>query len=133
MYEFDPEKMQTISGRIRYHMKERGITRSILANRCGCSKDTIGSYMNGRCREEHMDISLLKKIADCLGQPEYYFCSEYLKFLDTKNTAAFLKEKRKEGGMTQRQFAAALEIPLNNYKKYESGHGRLPYRYWKRL
>ena len=35
--------------------------------------------------------------------------------------------------MLQREFAARLHIPLNNYKAYEAGIIRLQFRYWKKI
>lgn len=114
-------------------MAEYRIPQRELAKACGCSIDTIFSYANGKCREENMDIGILKKIAAYFGKEEYYFCNEYLKFIDTVNVPKWLKEKRKEQNMLQREFAARLHIPLDNYKVYEVGIIRLQFRYWKEI
>lgn len=112
-------------------MAKNKISQSKLAEVCECSIDTIFSYANGKCREENMDISILKKIAMYFGKEEYYFCNDYLKFIDTENVTEWLKKKRKERNMTQRQFASKLHIPLEHYKVYEAGINRLQFRYWK--
>lgn len=131
MHKYDEEKMKYISCRIKYHMAKYKISQLKLAEVCGCSSDTIFSYANGKCREENMDIEILKKIAIQFEKEEYYFCNDYLKFMDTVNVAEWLKKKRKERNMTQRQFASKLHIPLEHYKVYEAGINRLQFRYWK--
>lgn len=133
MHQYEKEKMQHISYRLKYHMAEYRISQPELAQVCGCSIDTIFSYANGKCREENMDIGILKKIEAYFGKEEYYFCNEYLKFIDTVNVPEWLKRKRKERNMLQREFAAKLHIPLNNYKAYEAGIIRLQFRYWKEI
>lgn len=80
-----------------------------------------------------MDIETLKMMAEYFGQDKYYFCNEYLQFLDCVDGAAFLKEKRKEYQMSQREFAEMLGISLASYKKYEMGDVKFPQRYWDRL
>lgn len=126
-------KMKNISYRIRYHIAERKISQAKLAKVCGCSKGIIFSYVNGNCREENMDIKILKKMAVYFEKEEYYFCNEYLKFMDTVDVAKWLREKRIERNMTQRCFAASFDIPLNNYKAYEEGKVRLQFPYWENI
>lgn len=41
-----------------------------------------------------MNISVLKRLAKIFGQEEYYFCNEYLIFVDRVNVPAYLLEKR---------------------------------------
>lgn len=133
MHQYEKEKMKHISYRLKYHMAEYRISQLELAKACGCSIDTIFSYANGKCREENMDIGILKKIAAYFGKEEYYFCNEYLKVIDTVNVPEWLKRKRKERNMLQREFAARLHIPLESYKAYEAGTIRLQFRYWKEI
>lgn len=114
-------------------MWKAGITISDLAEKCGCSRDVIYAYRSRKCREDKMNISVLKRLAKIFGQEEYYFCNEYLIFVDRVNVPAYLLEKRTKRKMSQRQYAAFLEISADCYKLYEVGHTRLQYHAWKKV
>lgn len=128
----DKEKIgQSISVRLKYCMQRAKIPQCKLARDIGYSVDTVFKYINGKVSEEHMNIEMLKKIAIYMGMDEYYFCNEYHKFVDNTDIPKFLKETRKEMGMTQKEFASITNIPLQSYKKYEVGLVRLPEKYWR--
>lgn len=80
-----------------------------------------------------MSIDLLKKIAAYLKKDTYYFCNDYLRFIDTADVPKELRKQRQEKGMSRKMFADAYGIRLDSYKRYEYGIGRLPYEYWKRI
>lgn len=126
-------KDQNIADRIRYHMAEYKMTINAMAEICDCSRDLIFSYMHGHCTEENMNIQVLKKMANYFGKEKYYFCNEYLEFIDCEDVSSFLKCMRKKYGLNQRQFAKMYGIPIASYKGYESGRNRLPFEYWKRI
>lgn len=131
MFEYDNTQMERISNRIKYHMMEKSISLHELARICNCSSDKIFSYAHGNCKEDKMDIETLKMIAEYFGQDKYYFCNEYLQFLDCVDGATFLKKKRKEYQMSQRDFAEMLSISVKKYKTYESGRIRIQYQVWE--
>lgn len=124
---------QSISARIRYHVRKAKVSQPELAKAVGCSRDTIFSYMNNKISESSMDIHVLKKLAEYFGVNEYYFCNDYHIFVDSRNVPETLKELREKEGVTQRAFADMLEIPLVSYKNYEQGRVRLPERYWEKI
>ena len=122
-----------VAARIRYCMAEAGVTQSELARACGVGLDRINKYLNGHCREENMSIDLLKKIAAYLKKDTYYFCNDYLRFIDTADVPKELRKQRQEKGVSRKMFANTYGIRLDSYKRYEYGIGRLPYEYWKRI
>ncbi len=124
---------QSIASRIRYQMQKAKISQPKLAEAVGLTRDRIYTYENGKIAEEHMDIKILKKLAEYFEVDQYYFCNEYHIFIDTVDVPEVLKRLRKKKGMTQREFAKAEKIPLSAYEAYESGRARLAERYWKRL
>lgn len=133
MHAYDQKKMEDISYRIRYHMAEHKISQPKLAEICGCTRDRIHVYVNGHCSEANMDVRILKKMALYFGKEEYYFCNDYLKFIDTVNVPEWLKERRMKYQMSQSKFAAFIGIPLQKYKLYEIGKVRLQGQYWENL
>ena len=44
-----------------------------------------------------------------------------------------LRLRREELGMTQRQFVAKYNIPLESYKKYETGDAVIAQKYWEKI
>lgn len=133
MSKYQEGQRTSIAVRIKYHMAEMDISQQKLADVCGCHRDLIYSYIHGKCKEENMDISILKCMAQFFKKPTYYFCNEYLKFLDTENVPERLRSLRRKLEMTQREFSERYEIPLASYKGYEAGKTRLQYEYWKRI
>lgn len=124
---------QSISARIRYYARKEKVSQPELAKAIGCSRDTVFSYMNNKTSESHMDINVLKKLAEYFEVDEYYFCNAYHIFVDSENVPEILKELRRKEGATQKAFADMLEISLASYKNYEQGRIRLPERYWKKI
>lgn len=114
-------------------MQKAKVPQYKIARAIGYANETISNYMNGKIPEEHMNVHMLKKMAVYLGMDKYYFCNEYHKFMDSTDVPKFLKEMRREKGMSQREFASAADIPLQSYKKYEEGWVRLPEKYWRTL
>ena len=133
MFEDKAKIEQSISARIRYCMYKAKVPQYKIAKAIGYAKETIFNYMNGKVSEEHMNVQMLKKMAVYLGLDEYYFCNEYHKFIDSTDVPKLLKGTRREMGMSQRELAAAADIPLQSYKKYEEGRVRLPEKYWRAL
>lgn len=133
MFEDKAKLEQSISTRIRYCMQKAKVPQYKIARAIGYANETISNYMNGKIPEEHMNVHMLKKMAVYLGMDKYYFCNEYHKFMDSTDVPKFLKEMRREKGMSQREFASAADIPLQSYKKYEEGWVRLPEKYWRTL
>lgn len=124
---------QSIAFRIRYQMQKAKISQPKLAQAVGLTKDRIYTYQSGRIAEENMDIGILKKLAEYFGVDQYYFCNEYHIFMDTTDVPQLLKRMRAKAGLSQREFAKKIGIPLAAYKVYESGRVRLQERYWVKL
>lgn len=134
MFTEDTILEKSIALRIRYHMQRKKISQPKLAKAVGCSRDTIYRYENGIVPEGNMSIEILKKIADYFEVDQYYFCNDYHVFIDTTDDIPLLlKRTRKELGMTQRQFVAKYNIPLESYKKYETGDTVIAQKYWKNI
>lgn len=114
-------------------MQKAKISQPRLAKEIGCSRDRIFCYANGKVSEGYMDIELLKKLAGFFELDPYYFCNEYHVFVDTMDVPKVLKQLREKEGLSQREFAEKMKIPLASYKVYESGKTRLAEKYWKRL
>ena len=134
MFTEDTILEKSIALRIRYYMQRNKISKAKLAKAVGCSRDTIYRYENGMVPEGNMSIEILKKIADYFEVDQYYFCNDYHVFIDTTDDIpSLLKRTRKELGMTQRQFVAKYNIPLETYKKCETGDTVIAQKYWKNI
>lgn len=77
-----------------------------------------------------MDIGILKNMAAYFGEDIYYLCNEYHVFMDAVDVPEYLRRLRKKAGMSQKEWAGQLGIPLASYKSYEMGRVRLPERHW---
>lgn len=123
-FDFDMDK---ICDRLRFEIYEKRISKAGLAREIGVSRDLIFDYTSRAYAEESMGVSVLKSLAKFFGKESYYFCNDYHRFIDTVEVREWLKDLRKNRGMTQRQFAGWIEIPVDRYKSYEQGRCRLPY------
>lgn len=70
-----------IANAIRDHRIENKLTIRELANRVGVSVRTISKYENGKISEEIMDVTILQRIAACLGSDKNDYLSEYHKWV----------------------------------------------------
>lgn len=117
--------------RIKYFIKKSKVSYQELGAAVGCSHDTVFVYANGKIVEEHMNIGILKRMAEYFGVEAYYFCNEYHVFVDTTDVPEYLKKIRKEKRMSQKEFAEATGVSLASYKKYETGAVRIPEKYYQ--
>ena len=131
MFEEKQDIDVSISTRIKFHLQESKISYPKMAEAMECSRDMVFSYANGKIPEDRMNIAVLKKMAAYFGKETYYFCNEYHVFVDTVDVPEYLKEVRKARGMSQKEFAAACNISLSAYKKYETGAVRIPEKYYR--
>lgn len=130
MFEGKERMEECISARIKYCLQKTKTSQHKLAAEIGCSRDTVFSYANGKIPEGHMDIGILKNMAAYFGEDIYYLCNEYHVFMDAVDVPEYLRRLRKKAGMSQKEWAGQLGIPLASYKSYEMGRVRLPERHW---
>lgn len=62
----------TLSGRMAYLLKQKGLTQKELANRAGVTEAAMSHYLKG---DRHPRISVLARIADALGTTTDYLIS----------------------------------------------------------
>ena len=125
--------MDKICDRLRHSLCKNGISYQKAARDMKVSRDLVFDYTNPNYPEKSMQVKTLIKFADYLGLDKYYFCNEYHRFINTVDVGAFLLELRKKNEMTQKQFAAYLDIPYYRYKTYESGRCKLPQEVFDKL
>lgn len=130
MHEYDEEKMKYIAYRIQYHVRKNNMSYVELSRRIGCSRDTMMRYVNIEYEEASMNIENLKRIANVFQVNEYYFCNDYHVFLDKVNGGSYLKILRMKHKLSQLRYSQKLNIPYSNYKTYESGKAKVPYKVW---
>ncbi len=117
--------------RIKYFVKKSKISYQELGSAVGCSQDTVFTYANGKISEGHMNIGILKRMAEYFGVETYYFCNGYHIFVDTTDVPGYLKKIRQEEKMSQKEFAEATGVSLSSYKKYETGAIRISENYYQ--
>lgn len=130
---FDTYDMSRVCDRIRMELNMCQMSKEKVAKEIGVSRDVLYDYVKPVYLEKSMQPQILIKLAEYFGKDKYYFCNDYHRFLDEVDGKAYLKGKRTEHNMSQRQFAKTLEISLPRYKAYESGKNKIPMELWKML
>lgn len=130
---FEKYDMNKICNRIRFAICMEQISHIQLAKEIGVSRDCIFRYTNLNFPEKSMNIEILKRIAEYFHKDRHYFCNSYHIFLDTVDGKEFLKNQRKELGITQKEYANKLGINLGIYKKYESGETKISEYVWSEI
>ena len=113
--------MERICNRLHYALIQKNVSANQAAKDIGVSRYLMSDYINYKYSEDSMQVETLIKFAEYFGEERYYFCNEYHRFLDSVDAGKLLRELRSEHNMTQREFAAYLEISHFRYKSYEEG------------
>ena len=113
--------MERICNRLRYALIQKNVSANQAAKDIGVSRYLMSDYINYKYSEDSMQVETLIKFAEYFGEERYYFCNEYHRFQDSVDAGKLLRELRSEHNMTQREFAAYLEISHFRYKSYEEG------------
>lgn len=128
---YENREINNISSKITRELKRQNFSKMEFASLCGINRDTVIRYTDKRLHESQMNVKILKQMEDVLKIERFSLCNDYHQFIDLTDGGAWIKEKRKFLGMTQREFAKMLNIPLQRYKAYEAGYVKVPYEVWK--
>ncbi len=122
-----------IADKIMKELRKRNISKAKFAQLCGINRDTVLRYTGKKMSDYQMNIKTLGLMENTLGVEKCTFFNKYHRFIACVDGGKWLKEKRKVLGMTQKEFADRLTVPLYLYKAYEQGNTKVPYAVWNKL
>lgn len=111
--------LSKVSGRLRYHRVQNGVSVSELDKHLGFTK---GSYRRGFESPAHepSDLLKVKQICEYLHIDKEEVFDDYLRFLDSDFSATLLSA-RKRLGYTQKEMARRIGVNRGVYRDWEKG------------
>lgn len=118
---------ENLPDKLRYYRQRAGLLQKEVADRLGIDRNTYSRYESptrGRYPEEK-----LKALAEIYSLPQNALSDGYNRFL--KKQGDKIREKRRDLGLTQKEFAAIIGTKLANLKRWERGEVAADRRTWE--
>lgn len=125
----DYESLETISDRLRWCRYTLGLTQKEVAKKLGISRNKYQKLELGILR--YPDKTLMLAIGCFYEKPPEDFGNEYLLFLNAGQGES-IRAIRKKFGMTQKELAKLMGIPLNSLQNWETETKKLGYKSWEK-
>ncbi len=111
--------VSTVSGRLKYHRIQNGVSAWELDKHLGFTK---GSYRKSFESPTHepSDLVKIKQICEYLHVNKEIIYDDYLRFLDS-DFATTLLSARKQLGFTQKEMAEQIGVNRSVYRDWEKG------------
>lgn len=125
----DSSEITKTADKLRYYRYKKALLQREVADYIGIDRSTYASYeKNGR---GYYPIEHMEKLASLFGVPATDLLDKYNRFL-YDGQGRQIREKRKRLGMTQREYAAFLGVPLGTLKRWEQNKVRIFKSTWER-
>ena len=118
---------ENLPDKLRYYRQRAGLTQKEVADRLGIDRNTYSRYESptrGRYPQE-----ILNALTDLYGLPQKELSDGYNEFL--KNQGDIISEKRRDLGLTQKEFAKRVGTKLANLKRWERSEVAADRRTWE--
>ena len=120
---------ENLPDKLKYYRQKAGLTQKEVAYKLGIDRNTYSRYelpTRGRYPEEK-----LKALAELYGLPQNELSDGYNKFL--KKQGDKIREKRRDLGLTQKEFAKRVGTKLANLKRWERGEVAVSREMWEKF
>ena len=120
---------ENLPDKLRYYRQRAGLLQKEVADRLGIDRNTYSRYelpTRGRYPEEK-----LKALAELYGLTQNELSDGYNEFL--KNQGSIIGEKRRDLGLTQKEFAKRVGTKLANLKRWERGEVAVSREMWEKF
>ena len=118
---------ENLPDKLRYYRQRAGLLQREVARKLGIDRNTYSRYESpnrGRYPQE-----ILNALTDLYGLPQKELSDGYNKFL--KKQGDKIREKRRDLGLTQKEFAAIIGTKLSNLKRWERGEVAVSREIWE--
>ena len=125
----DPKEITEMADKFRWYRYKKALLQREVADYIGIDRSTYVGYEKtglGYYPIEHME-----KLATLFGIPVTDMLDGYNRFL-YDGQGRQIRERRKHLGMTQREYAALLGVPLGALKRWEQNKVRIFKSTWER-
>ena len=118
---------ESLPDKLKYYRQRAGLLQRDVAGKLGIDSNTYSRYelpTRGRYPQE-----ILNALAKLYGLPQKDLSDGYNEFL--KNQGNIISEKRRDLGLTQKEFAKRIGTKLANLKRWERGEVAADRRTWE--
>ena len=125
----DPSQIAEIADKLRWYRYQHALMQKEVAEHIGIDRNTYIHYEEyGR---DYYPIEHMEKLAGLYGVPVEDLLDEYNLFL-YKGQGEQIQKIRQGLGLTRKQYAERLGIPLDNLKKWEQDRVRIYKSTWEK-
>ena len=119
---------ENLPDKLKYYRQKAGLTQKEVADKLGIDRNTYSRYESptrGRYPQE-----ILNALAKLYGLPQKDLSDGYNEFL--KNQGDKIRKKRRNLGLTQKEFAEQIGTKLANLKRWERGEVAVSRDMWEK-
>ena len=120
---------ESLPDKLRYYRQRAGLLQKDVARKLGIDRNTYSRYESpnrGRYPQE-----ILNALAKLYCLPQNALSDGYNEFL--KNQGNIISEKRRDLGLTQKEFAKRVGTKLANLKRWERGEVAVSREIWEKF
>lgn len=126
----DPSQITEIADKLCWYRYQHALMQKEVAEQIGIDRTTYIHYEEyGR---DYYPIEHMEKLAGLYGVPVEDLLDEYNLFL-YKGQGEQIQKIRQGLGLTQKQYAERLGVPLDHLKKWEQNHVRIYKSTWRSI
>ena len=119
-----------VADKLRYHRHKKGLYQSDVADYLGIERGTYSEYENNS--RDYYAPEMMDKLTNLFEVNVYDLLDDYNRFI-YDGQAQYIKNLRKQLGITQKELAKMMNTELYNIKKWEQGKVRMFKCTWKNM
>ena len=124
----EPSQIHNISDKLRWHRYRLGLCQRDIAEKIGIGESTYAAYEDaGR---DYYPIEIRARIADLFRLSVTDLLDAYNRFL-YDGQGKQIKQLRQSRGMTQKEYASLIGVPLRSLKKWEQNKVKISKKMWE--
>ena len=120
---------ESLPDKLRYYRQRAGLFQRDVVGKLGIDRNTYSRYESPTCGRYPQEI--LNTLAKLYGLPQKELSDGYNRFL--KKQGDKIREKRRDLGLTQKEFAAIIGTKLANLKRWERSEVAVSREIWEKF
>lgn len=126
----EPSQISNTPDKLRWYRYRHGLRQRDVADRIGIDRSTYSGYEEGG--RSHYPIEIMARLAELFSVPVTELLDEFNQFL-YYGQGEQIKKMRMDKGMTQKEYAGWLGVPLGTLKRWERNKVTISKNTWEHL